>query len=56
MDFAILAMTHNLRKLMRKAKNELTEGRSSHLLRQYKPYSANKTLLELKNSNYTIAA
>ena len=55
-DFAILAMAHNLRKLTRKAKNELMERLFSHLLslcKSNKPYTA---LLEWNNCDCKIAA
>ena len=56
MDFAILAMAHNLRKLMRKAQNELMEGIFAHLSRLYRPNRPHITRLEAKNRNFRIAA
>ena len=56
MDFAILAMAHNLRKLLRKAQNEPTERFLSRLSRRSKPYTPHITLLGANNRNYGIAA
>ena len=46
MDFAILAMAHNLRKLMRKNKNEIVERVFANLLRLCKRYWPHTALLE----------
>ena len=56
MDFAILAMAHNLRKFMRKAQNELMERVFAHLLRLCKPDCPHTALLEPNNRIYRIAA
>ena len=56
MDFAILAMAHNLRKLMRKAQNELMERFPAHLLRLCKPNRPHTALLKPKNRSYGFAA
>ena len=56
MDFAILAMAHNLRKLMRKAQNELMEGSVSNLSRLYKPNRPHIMLVRANNRNFRIAA
>ena len=56
MDFAILAMAHNLRKLMRKNKNEIVERVFAHLLRLCKRYWPHTALLEPNNRNYRITA
>lgn len=56
MDFAILAMAHNLRKFMRKAQNGPMERSCLHLLRKFKPNRPRITLLGARNSNYRIAA
>ena len=56
MDFAILAMAHNLRKLMRKAQNELMEGSISNLSRLYKPNRPQIMLVRANNRNFRIAA
>lgn len=56
MDFAILAMTHNLRKLMRKAQNELIDGLLKHLSRQCKSNRPHITLVGTNNRNFRIAA
>ena len=56
MDFAILAMAHNLRKLMRKTQNELMERVFAHLLRLCKPDCPHTALLEPNNRIYRIAA
>lgn len=56
MDFAILAMAHNLRKLMRKAQNELMEGSISNLSRLYKPNRPHIMLVRANNRNFRIAA
>ena len=56
MDFAILAMAHNLRKLMRNAQNELMEVMSFHFPCQRKPNRSHITLIGTNNHNYRIAA
>ena len=56
MDFAILAMAHNLRKFMRTAQNGPMEKSCLHLLRKFKPNRPRITLLGARNSNYRIAA
>ena len=56
MDFAILAMAHNLIKFMRKAQNGPMEKSCLHLLRKFKPNRPRITLLGARNSNYRIAA
>ena len=56
MDFAILAMAHNLRKLMRKAPNELMQGSISNLSRLYKPNRPHIMLVRANNRNFRIAA
>ena len=56
MDFAILAMAHNLRKLMRKTKNEIVERVLAHLLRLCKRNWPHTALLEPNNRNYRITA
>ena len=56
MDFAILAMAHNLRKLMRKAQNELMEGSISNLSRLYKPNRPQIMVVRANNRNFRIAA
>ena len=56
MDFAILAMSHNLRKLMRNAQNELMEVMSFHFPCQRKPNRSHITLLGTNNHNFRIAA
>ena len=56
MDFAILAMSHNLRKLMRNAQNELMEVMSFHFPCQRKPTRYHITLLGTNNHNFRIAA
>lgn len=56
MDFAIFAMAHNLRKLLRKAQNEPMERFLSRLSRRSKPYTPHITLLGANNRNYGIAA
>ena len=56
MDFAILAMSHNLRKLMRNAQNELMEVMSFHFPCQRKPNRSHITLLGTNNHNFRFAA
>ena len=56
MDIAILAMAHNLKKLMRKTQNELMERVFTHLSRLRKPGEPHTALFETNNRIYRIAA
>lgn len=55
MEFAIISMAHNLRKLMRKTQNELMERVFSYLLRLCKP-DCPIQFIEPNNRIYKIAA
>ena len=56
MDFAILAMAHNLRKFMRKAQNEPMDRVLAYLLRLCEPDWPHKALFEPDSRIYRIVA
>ena len=56
MDFAILAMAHNLRKFMRKARNEPMDRVLACLLRLCEPEWPHTALFEQNNRIYRIVA